>query len=254
MFLSMRALPRRMDEKEILDRMRVVEYAPNLRIAGTLHSLTVEEKTTLEKLIDESDFVAVEWDKYRRRDSNTLGLAFGEERRGWDRDSNIVSCSLFDALYFSFFLELLNVNIVKANREMKRGLVNGVGCMKSMDFCCDYADKKSKDTYLVDMPLGALAQRLFELPGGIKLRHLWAMMRRNGWPAEVDYIVVKERNQVMLSGIEEREGPIMGLKRKGLLVVGLEHAKLYQEELEARQQEQYNPLEGQKGSSGDQKF
>jgi len=230
----------RLDEIKNADLL-IFDYAPKLKIAGTFHSLSDSDKQTLEKMIDESDFVAVEYDKYRfygddftfmhknKRDANK------KENKEQNivyvpKKQNVVYTDFLEKSYVNIFLLLnslaiqQNVEIVNEMSENERD-VDG----NDMEFCFFNALQNGKRAYMVDIPMYKTLQMLVdELSLKEKVKHIASLIFGEAPFEKADDILDTRREKYMLDAIEREEGcPISELDRNSLLVVGYTHAYNY---------------------------
>jgi hypothetical protein len=215
----------------------VFDYAPRLRVAGTFHSLTEQDKESLEAMINESDFVALEWDEIRHQNQGVFEFSTHSTKRGYDKEKEIFYIGFFDNLYLLLFIELNRLYIAGVNlfsgRMAQAGLRGIFKGGNEFEFCYDSAKKKGKEVYLVDRPSDETIQRLIELSLKTKLSHLLSRFLFRKEPEEVKHVLGQQRDEYMLEAIVEKEGPISELTRQGLLVVGYDHAKRYQKAIES---------------------
>lgn len=209
----------------------VFDYKPKLKIVGTYHALNREDEKTLEQLIGDSDFVAVE--HYTYRHSGSIGiLPFFKTK--FLEDANIFLTTPINVAYLLVFLYLNKRAIKKVNEvlnarnpEDKRDLNNN-----EFGYCVEVATKMGKDVYFVDLAIYDTFSGISKVPLRDKLAYLWALLRlKEEWPQKIKQFLHDYREQNMLGEIERREGHLDNLLRQGLLVVGINHAMNYQKSL-----------------------
>src|SRR3989338_7587261 len=99
-----------MAEDPIIDalntgRLLVFDYTPHLTIVGTQHAdLQKDDRDTIERIIDESDFVALEWDT-TRNDQGYTAPHFSCQRS--NSGSETFTRSKFDELFLNFVVYYL---------------------------------------------------------------------------------------------------------------------------------------------------
>ncbi|GEM_PF-1609022 len=202
--------------------------SPKLKVIGTYHALNREDKECLEKEIDQSDFVALEYDTIRL-DNLSLKLILSFRRRSKAVDEALFTGPL-NALYLIGFSALNKRNIKKANSPAK------IMAHRTRDvdeneflFCYDVARGKNKDVYLVDLPVTQTLENLSNnLSFRQKLSHLLSLYFMKSSVEEVEEILCAQREKYMLEEIVRRECPLNQLERNGLLVAGYSHALNYQ--------------------------
>lgn len=206
--------------------MIVFDYAPNLKIAGTYHSLTEEEKQTLELYIEESDFVALEWDLGRHNEENVEIKLATADKMEYSESEGKLYASFWNCLYCILHESLSSYRIRKLNKRY--GREDQVVQWNEFEYCHAYSKERGKDVHLVDIPHYQLLEKLVdELKWHEKIRDLLSYFGICKTPPNADKIMITFRNQRMLENIEKLEGPIDELKRKGILIVGYSHAQEY---------------------------
>ncbi|MBW2970126.1 hypothetical protein KY309_02545 [Candidatus Woesearchaeota archaeon] len=193
----------------------------NLTIVGTFHALNEEDKSRLESLIDESDFVALEYDDVRL--NSFFDVRHRKVKTRFSREG-ILYCDLLNALYLNVFIYLNEWTVSEHNKV--------VGGGRDVDdceflFCHNFARKKGKRIYLVDMPNHVVAQKLMRLPFRTKIQHILSVLGANKYPDAAYDIMFRQRERYMLEEVERFEGPFENLSSKGILVVGYSHALNY---------------------------
>lgn len=205
----------------------IFDYAPNLKIVGAFHALNAQDKQDLERLITESDFVALENDEHRRLNNNgspDIALSIPYSPTHWDEKSQRLVTNIFDLSYLVIFTHLNRHYIASFNARGNRGRTTGES---ESDFCHDVASKKNKPVYLVDIPIYLTLEKLASLNPLQKALHLLTLRFDRNSP-DVKRILDDEREDYMLRQIERHERrKIKNLRRKGLLVVGYDHAANY---------------------------
>lgn len=202
----------------------VFNYTPNLTVVGTHHALNGDDRRTLELLVDQSDFVALEDDDVRRKTNNTVNVRYSFTRRGYSPENGCLYVGYLDGYYLRWVSSLNKRRNRTGNKESRRDEKES-----EFSFCFDLARQRGKDVYLVDMPAYEALHRLTRLSFITKLHHLWSLYKGKDEPIKVDEIMVHQREDEMLSGTETNEVPLPLLKRKGLLVVGMTHAENYRQ-------------------------
>ncbi|GAG49109.1 unnamed protein product, partial [marine sediment metagenome] len=97
-------------DKHLLDlyhngELLVFDYAPNLKIVGTYHGAKSKHHIkVLEELIDESDFVALEYDKYRL-EKGDIHIKADRNKRGYSEEEHVFYVSNFDKIYLSLYVK-----------------------------------------------------------------------------------------------------------------------------------------------------
>jgi len=216
----------------------VFDYTPNLRIVGTYHALNERDKAMLTELVEQSDFVALEYDKWRLagKDENLIPHFW---KRGYNPQEGVFYVSPFDFIYLDLFRHDVADGIESGSRKFDEVRTED-GSAESRDkrdpkqnefkFCIDVANRLGKDVHFVD-PLYKLFEDLVALDPIMKLRHMWYFGSCERQPKPVRNIIGSHRDVRMLNGVEEKEGPIKDLKRRGTLFAGLDHAVSYLEEV-----------------------
>jgi len=228
-------------EQELL----VFNLTPRLKVAGIFHGLNERDKSILDHLIKESDFVALEClgieltliDKASAREmdpeSGNIHLKPSFFKRGFDPKLPIYYLGHFDALYFCLLAEYTSAGIDHINSA--RGSDSREN---EFLYCQDVAQNLHKDVYYVDVPPLKLVFSLISIPFRSKLHDL-AYMIADGLTGNgekyisqckaVRKVLEQDREEYMVGTIEQREGTtIRSLERNGLLVVGKTHAENYQ--------------------------
>ncbi len=205
----------------------IFDYAPNLKIVGAFHALNAQDKQDLERLITESDFVALESDEHRTLNNNkvTIVLSIPYSPTHWDEKSQRMITNIFDLAYLSIFsyMNQYYITSLNAGGNQRRNTEE-----YESDFCHDVARQKNKPVYLVDTPAYTTLEKLASLNPLQKALHLLTLLFDRENPPAVRRILADEREDYMLRQIERHERrKIKNLRRKGLLVVGYSHAANY---------------------------
>jgi hypothetical protein len=209
----------------------VFDYTPNLTIAGTMHALNHADKKTLDGLIQERDFVALEWDAIRQQQSGVIKLRRARKNK-YDPKTNTYYARPHDFLYLSAFGEMIRLTLAASNMALSI-LEGGLWKTKTVrntrenefKYCISSAQRHRKDVYLVDMPIPLLFDKMVEEPWTTKIRNVVCI---RGYSPTV---LLEGREEYMMQEIEKAEGcPINQLTRRGLLVVGCGHAYNYHDE------------------------
>ena len=71
--------------KEVFEtgKLFVFDYVPNLKIVGGGHGLNEEDRGTLEELVEGSDFVAVENDRFRKKSRGNFNVLWFPFLKGY---------------------------------------------------------------------------------------------------------------------------------------------------------------------------
>jgi len=215
-----------------LGKLLVFDYVPNLKVVGTYHGLNHQDEEVLENLVQESDFVALEYDDTRMSNGCKTNLCPRINKRGYNPEKYELYISPLDYLCLKSFISI-------NNRTLK--LFDYLICRKDpnitprnfmiteFDFCIQTAERYKKDLYLVDVPIIETFTEFTKLPLSHKFR---VMLGPNGMDRSrfIKQILMDKRENHMLKQIKEKEGcPLQELERKGILVVGLSHAENYYE-------------------------
>lgn len=215
----------------------VFEYRPNLTIFGGYHSLNDSDRQTLNQLVQESDFVAIESDKRRISDNPAEPAGVGCLRY-FKRGYNPVKDEFYLGIFQIPFFMALNKGLMEHAPNSNRTITNKTGVKRDtaqseLEFSYQRARTYGKDVHLVDMPAGILASEVLRFPIKDKLE-IWRLIRSgtiNG-NQRLDRLLEQDRENYMLARLFEHEGRLDNLAergRKGLLVVGLSHAINYAE-------------------------
>lgn len=215
---------------EKLGELLVFDYAPNLKIVGCFHALSNRDKVDLEHLIEKSEFVAIESDEIRMRKGAKFYSAKGKltippivEENGEEMREYKISGG--DYRFLRAFLDLNDRSIDELNQKIK--LVEGVernGDESEMEFSYKVSKALGKPVYLVDMPTDMILMRLCNFPSYVKIIEVLSLKTRGSHVKRVMQFMHSEREEYMLRMIEQNEGPVGLLERKGLLIVGVSHA------------------------------
>jgi hypothetical protein len=215
---------------ELAGELLIFEYSPKLVIVGTYHSLCEEDKRTLDGLIEENDFVALELDEHRV--ANNYGVKVMMElfpkKRGYDTDDGSFHYNPVDAAYLYLQDHLTARRTLRINEKIAADY--GVSRDTEQDeflYCLEKARSLGKDTYLVDMPLQVRLEKLADLPAAAKIMHIASLVRGMEEPFLVRHLLRTEREDLMLQNIAAVEGNLSYNHRRGILVVGGTHAVNY---------------------------
>ena len=213
------------NSKELL----IFNYAPNLKVVGTFHSLNDQDKRTLEHLVDESDFVALEWDEFRSNANGRFFLLYSEDKKNFSTDEEAVYCGYWDFIYL---ITLRRATVREIKKDCKK---EERDCEQDeFTFCEKLCKTREKDVYLVDQPINITYEKMCSLPFKDKILELINHTFKTRFKTQYDCIVIDDRNEYMLQEIERNEEcSILELKRKGLLVVGYSHAVKYWKDVQA---------------------
>ena len=210
----------------------VFNYSPKLKIVGTYHSLNEQDKIDLDQLISESDFIALEYDSERITKMHSP-LVIDLVQRAYRNDRGEVVMGPLDALFLAIFVRHNEANINRSNHRLK-GQKEVRVRSSEFSFCYDVAQEQGKTTYLVDLPVSELELRLACLPLKTKIESLWRIATKNTDLPEMDRVIIKDREDYMLTEIEKKEGcSLRNLQRNGIMVVGMTHAINYYRSLQS---------------------
>lgn len=215
----------------------IFNYAPNLRVVGGFHALDEEDKSILEALIDECDFVALETDEVHIKNNMNLTIIKSESRRGWNEKEQALCLGPFDTEYIKAYSNLNKKFLQIINTSENSPRVRDIKS-NEIQFSYNCAKQKGKDVYLVDMPKHEIMLRLCDLSIFRKIHHIWYMIDLEcsaklgvrqliGLCLAVENILGRDREEYMLEQIAQEEGPLEKMERKGVLVVGRNHAENY---------------------------
>jgi pheromone shutdown protein TraB len=209
----------------------IFRYKPNLIIVGTYHALNDNDKSSLESLIMDNDFIALEYDRSRLKEKLNVEISFFDFKSRYSEKEERLYCNILDALYLATYIHLNNRIINKVNQDINAELPSNISRdikQNEFDYCLEVAEKHGKIVYLVDMPFGLFLGKLASLSFGIKLKTIWSMLTNYDYSdPETKKVIEKEREEWMIRSIETKEGSIETLTRRGILVVGNRHAYNY---------------------------
>lgn len=206
-------------------KLLVHEATPKFKIVGTYHSLTDEDKVTLESLIEESDFVSLEWDKESKKNSNLIHFDIDKEKR-YDPCSNTLYVNKLNYFFLIAFSKLIRLNIKVTNYFSGRENVDYNEI--ELQFCYKAAKRRKKDIYLVDIPLYESLSMLCDFSFKEKMGLLLCLSTFGGFNSKSFKAWNMTRESEMINSIEKNEGcSIYDLNRKGILVTGYSHAQDY---------------------------
>ena len=218
----------------------IFDYTPNLTIVGTTHAVSPDIKRDLDEIISESDFVAVEYDDLRRRKRGVAQYTLWFHTSGYNPETHRLYVNLLDAV----FLELLcAANGIRIRIENHRLMLDQGELEFQSEFlyCIEKAEAMGKNAYMVDMPIFETLGMLVQMPMKTKFETVLTHARGKPLPEAAGTIIETRREQYMLDRIEECEGPLSELQRKGVLIVGLSHAENYAKRMKSCGQEKITP-------------
>ncbi|MBS3116045.1 hypothetical protein J4421_00450 [Candidatus Woesearchaeota archaeon] len=227
--------------QEALDHYElfVFNYTPKLRIVGAYHALNEQDKRDLEQLVSESSFVALEYDRDRLENTHPVLVARRRQlaaQRGlvlppYEASVGRLDTGFFDDLLLNFFVKYNYRCARQYNKKLAREREVKDDSENEVFFCYDTAMRQGKRIHLVDMPWNELFQRLIDLPLEIRINWMWTMMKGGSYPPEVQEIIRKDREEYILTKIEQEGGCPLYELEQGIFVVGMTHAENYYKSL-----------------------
>jgi len=211
----------------------VFDLVPNLKIVGTFHSLNKRDEDTLERLIGESDFVALESrpENDELEDMKKLKIIATPfyKSASFNPKNKEVEIGVMNCGYMAWIMGVNEKWPKIVNNILKRELGIERDVEKSeFEFCKEVAAQKNKDVYCVDWNNLKIIREIISIPFYEKVKYvlLKTLTLRN--TKAFREIVINKRNRDMIKKIEEKEGTsIERLERSGTFVCGYNHALDY---------------------------
>ncbi|MDP2672941.1 MAG: hypothetical protein Q8O84_03965 [Nanoarchaeota archaeon] len=205
------------------EELLIFDYTPKLKIVGTHHALNDSDKKTLELLVDQSDFVALEWDEFRaEKEGLEVYIRVSKKKKGYYPEDNTYYARRIDIIFEELLGEVCNRDVIEGAKLSGRNVEEN-----EFTLCQNLCREKRKNVYLVDIPELVLMDQLFAFSTKQKLLAIINLKFFKRFTYALDNLLLEERENYMLNEIEKYEGPINELKRKGILVVGYTHAENY---------------------------
>lgn len=218
------SIQKKLREKCNNGEISIFELRKDIKIVGTFHTLTGNDRLVLEKLVDESDFIALESSEdrvaYKARDIPRIDV---KVKPLFKTSSFPEYVNLIDFFYLKIWDKVNESSNQKFSRLLGRNISKDYS--NELEFCYRYATKKGKTVHFVDINTGIFFNELLKFSFLDKLKilsfHGSPYLGFEFKPDKYLDLLHNQREAYMFKELLSRR--INQPKQKGALIVGYSH-------------------------------